>query len=127
MNKSYSKIRHIQEANVRLEKRMLKEEFDFNKIFESIATCASDNNVKIPESCSRFRNKPIGADIEPNALSTCIKDLKANSNQNFVKCLESKLGINITNMDINSMYNKGIDFLKQTFGGRRTPFDEKPF
>lgn len=50
MNRSYSKIRHIQEANQKLEKRLLSEQMDgmeeFNQILQDVGEPLSDEEIQ---------------------------------------------------------------------------------
>ena len=60
MNRSYSKIRHIQEANEKLEKRLLSEQ-DFSGVLSDILSLATgksnDSNVKSDDSNVSDNNK----------------------------------------------------------------------
>ena len=63
MNRSYSKIRHIQESNLRLEKRVLKEEDEMedNSKFDEIIAMDSelDNDPKYKEYEKKYMRQKV--------------------------------------------------------------------
>lgn len=105
-------------------KSVLRESFDFSKIVDAITSCASDNHITIPEACKSLTSKQQGGDMNPNALANCLKGLKAVANPEFISCIKEKSGVDISSSDIKNMLEKGVEALKNIFGGNK-PFDEK--
>jgi len=106
-------------------KSVIRESFDFSKIVESITSCATENNIQVPSACSSLKNPNMGGDTNPNALLNCLKGLKAVANPNFITCVKNKSGVDINSVDIKNMLDKGIEALKNTFGGSNSVWSEK--
>jgi len=64
MNKSYSKIRHIQETNMLLESRLINEQYDDNW-FAGIQNMVATVNSKLPKGCPKL--KAVGPDPHPTS------------------------------------------------------------
>ena len=58
MNRSYSKIRHIQESNIKLEKRLLKEEDENRRKRIKSAFCGGQNDRLIDYPGSKWDKRP---------------------------------------------------------------------
>jgi hypothetical protein len=106
-------------------KSILRESFDFSKIIDAITSCASDNNITVPQACKSLTSGQQGGDMNPNALVNCIKGLKTVANPGFFSCVKEKSGVDISSGDIKNMLEKGVETLKNIFGGGNTPWDEK--
>lgn len=81
MNRSYSKIRHIQEANQRLEKRMIKEQF-----------------------AGEFRNDE--PSFEPDEFEMRIKDTRNTQLEDIINNFESINCDGISDMSAESLYGE---------------------
>lgn len=103
---------------------------DLKDVFQSVEMCARKNNLSMPESCQRLKSNTNIPDMNPNALKDCITKLAEQSNpvgNDFVKCVKNNSGFDFTKINLDDFMNKGIDKLKDMFGGLggRKPWDEK--
>ncbi len=101
MNKSYSKIRHIQEANQRLEKRLLSEQMDgmeeFNQELQDVGeTLSAEEIQELQPECSISYEVPEYSDeikkfedevkkMTVPQIKNKIKELKAQQRSNKVQ------------------------------------------
>jgi len=105
-------------------KSVIRESFDFSKIVDAITSCASDNHITVPQACKSLTSGQQGSDMNPNALANCLKGLKEVANPNFISCVKEKSGVDISTGDIKNMLDKGVETLKNIFGGNKS-WDEK--
>jgi len=112
MNTSFSKIRHIQEANSRLEKRLLNEDSDdlfLKRRLSNIEELIDKYVNEVEEQETMFSDEYEFAD---NIISWVVDDL-ANSNYD------------------NNNYDELVDLIKDNFGeyilSQYTEFDDEDF
>jgi hypothetical protein len=103
MNRSFSKIRHIQESNVRLEKRVLKEETD---------EVQDEALQKIIEFDEELDNDPLYKEYE-----------KKYARNRIMKLIQDKMGIDVMNdmdeEDREAMIDMFIGFTDLSRGGNK--------
>jgi hypothetical protein len=83
MNRSYSKIRHIQESNLRLEKRMLNEDNDYSFLKQKLSTIKKliDKYVnKVKEEEIMFADK---YEFVDNIISSVVNNLTKSGNEEY--------------------------------------------
>ena len=118
MNRSYSKIRHIQESNVKLEKRMLNENESIKplmvgfKVDGELMTITNANNETVREYLIKFSNKTrfihlidcefvdfSGIDLcsSPNLIFIHIQGTDSNFKEQGYECAE-EIGKNMYDM-----------------------------
>ena len=101
MNRSYSKIRHIQESNNRLEKRMLSEQEDDNLPF-SMKRRLSELEKLIEKEIEENSSDDFGDEFEyaDNIISWSVdKFLELPENENY-----------------DDYYDEIVDYLKDNYG-----------
>lgn len=78
MNRSYSKLRHIQEANIRLEKRILNEQIDIDSIVNDNVTDFVDNTMNgFLDMVNNIESELLKANI-PHNIHNNIAELESN-------------------------------------------------
>jgi len=75
MNRSYSKIRHIQEANQRLEKRLMNEQVQQSGLTTTTGSTNTDQSFKNPFKDQSLLNKYVGKQFQ-----TYSTDMTSNPN-----------------------------------------------
>jgi hypothetical protein len=103
MNKSFSKIRHIQESNSRLEKRLLKEEVDELK---------DDELQKIIDMDQEFDDDPTYKRYE-----------KVYTNNKLMGMMKTRMGMSLDDMDEDQLLSM-LKTVTSMMGGREKK--EKP-
>ena len=98
MNRSFSKIRHIQEANERLEKRMLNEDNDNMFLKRRLSTIEEliDKNIKMVEDEGGYGFSD-EYEFASNIISWVVNDLMNSDNPDYD-------------------YDEIEDFIKENFG-----------
>jgi hypothetical protein len=69
MNRSFSKIRHIQEANQRLEKRLMSEQVEQSGLTTTTGSTNTDQSFKNPFKDQSLLNKFVGKQFNTYAIS----------------------------------------------------------
>jgi hypothetical protein len=103
MNRSFSKIRHIQESNLRLEKRLLKEEVDELK---------DDELQKIIDMDQEFDDDPTYKRYE-----------KVYTNNKLMGMMKTRMGMSLDDMDEDQLLSM-LKTVTSMMGGRKKK--EKP-
>jgi hypothetical protein len=103
MNRSFSKIRHIQESNLRLEKRLLKEEVDELK---------DDELQKIIDMDQEFDDDPTYKRYE-----------KVYTNNKLMGMMKTRMGMSLDDMDEDQLLSM-LKTVTSMMGGREKK--EKP-
>jgi len=103
MNRSFSKIRHIQESNLRLEKRLLKEETDELK---------DDKLQQIIDMDQEFDNDPTYKRYE-----------KVYTNNKLMGMMKTRMGMSLDDMDEDQLLSM-LKTVTSMMGGREKK--EKP-
>ena len=127
MNRSYSKIRHIQEANQRLERRILSEQVDgmeeFKQELQDVGETLSDEEIQeLQPDCPIVNEVPEHADVVNKfqeqlktmsipEIKNKIKELKAQQKNSSLQEQPSAIGI-----DTGTLNKAGIGFAKGIVG-----------
>jgi hypothetical protein len=109
MNRSYSKIRHIQESNERLERRVIKEQSEDNLVGKTI-------DVFTDKNLSQKFNSVKVTDSRVNGNSMVIKFNGISSGNDIIESMTIQCGSNMVTMEQVSIMMGGSSSKKTITG-----------
>jgi hypothetical protein len=112
MNKSYSKIRHIQESNIRLEKRILNEQESGVDLINKTISIFKDNSLSDIFATIIVKNVELG----DNQIKISFNGIKGGNDMSIINDMVIKCNSNLVTMTENTAGFGGGGSSKQITG-----------